>query len=279
MVLNKPNLYFVLGGLGKQIAFTSIIENIYKQTKNKLCIASCFYPIFKHHPKVAKQFLYENSFLTETSHHHYKKYNNIIHKDPYNSNFLKGDMHLIDSFAELYGVKEYVKEPDLYINKQLEKKLKPEIIKLNKFIIVQFHGGESNIELNRGYDYGQEVVNTLKNKYPFMNILNYRLEHQPKLIGCLDMPNESYETFMIYAKYCYTFISIDSSLMHICSNRHFNEKGVCIFGISSPKMFGYEKNINLRSNYPDSNEIDPKLIIENVEKTFDNLNGKDNKNV
>ena len=268
--MSKPNLYFVYGGLGKQIAFTAIINGLYKQEKNKICIGSSLYPVFKYHPKVVRQFLYDNSFLTDTSHYHYKKYKNIICGEPYNSNFLKGDTHLIDSFAELYGVEEYIREPDLYINESLEKKLRSEIIKLNKFIMVQFQGGESNIkEINRGYNYGQEVVDILKNKYPFMNILNYRLEHQPKIVGCLEMPQENYESFMVYAKYCSAFISIDSSLMHMCSNRHFNKKGVCLWGISSPKMFGYEKNINIRSDYPDSSEIDTKLIVENIERILD----------
>ena len=113
-VMSKPNLYFVYGGLGKQIAFTAIINGLYEQEKNKICIGSSLYPVFKYHPKVVRQFLYDNSFLTDTSHYHYKKYKNIICGEPYNSNFLKGDTHLIDSYAELYGVKEYKKEPDLY---------------------------------------------------------------------------------------------------------------------------------------------------------------------
>ena len=267
--MNKPNLYFVNGGLGKQIAFTSMIEGLYQKSKFKICINSSYYPVFENHPKIAKQILYFNYFLSENSQTYYKKYNQIFSAEPYYSDFLKGDKHLIDSFAELYGVKNYIKKPDLYINENLEKQLKKDILKLNKFIIVQFYGGDFNS--GRDYYYGQEIVNFLRKKYPFINIINMRNNNQPNILGCINMLNESYEAFIIYAKYCISFLSIDSCIMHICSNRHFNKKGICLWGSTSPKMFGYEQNINICSDYPDSNEIDPKLVLEKMEEVLDEL--------
>jgi len=265
----KPNLYFVNGGLGRQIAFTSIIEGLFEKTKNKICISSGYPSVFQNHPKIAKQILYHNFFLSENAQYYYKKYSKIFSADPYCTDFLKGDKHLIDSFAELYGVKNYKKEPDLYIDENLEKQLKKDVLQLNKFIIVQFYGADFNS--GRDYTYGQEVVNFLRKKYPFLNILNMRNPDQPKILGCINMPNETYESFMVYAKYCLTFLSIDSSLMHMCSNRHFNKKGLCLWGSTSSKMFGYEKNVNLYSNYPDSCEIEPKLILEKMEEILDEL--------
>ena len=267
--MNKPNLYMIQGGLGKQIAFTSMIEGLFEKTKNKICLSSCYNHVFENHPKIVKQNLFSYSFLSDISQNYYKNYNNIICFEPYYSNFLKGDIHLIDAFAELYNIKNYKKEPDFYINKNLENKLRQTIIKLNKFIIIQFYSGDPNS--GKDYHYGQEVVNFLRKKYPFINIVNYRNPDQPNLIGCINMVDESYEAFMIYAKYCYTFLCVDSSLMHICANRHFNKKGICLWGVSSPKMFGYEKNINIKSSYPESNEIEPKLILEKIEKILDEL--------
>jgi len=264
--MNKPNLYFVKGGLGKQIAFTAIIEGLFEKIQNKICIHSNYYPVFANHPKIAKQILYYNYFLSENAQSYYKKYNQISSADPYCTDFLKGDKHLIDSFAELYDVKNYIKKPDLYIDENLEKHLKKDILKLNKFILVQFYGGGS-----RDYHYGQEVVNLLIKKYPSINIVNMRNSNQPNLLGCVNMLNESYEAFIIYAKYCISFLSIDSCLMHMCSNRHFNKKGVCLWGTTSSKMFGYEQNINICSDYPDSNEIEPKLVLEKMEEILDEL--------
>ena len=68
--------------------------------------------------------------------------------------------------------------------------------------------------------------------------------------------------FMILAKYCLSFISIDSCLQHICSNKSFNKKGIVLWGSSKANMFGYDKNINLVSEYPYCVEIKPKNIVD-----------------
>lgn len=263
----KPNLHFITGGLGKQISFSALLNPLYEKEKNKLCVQTGFYNVFKNHPLVASQYMHGETFLRNISQEYYKQYNKIFNFEPYHSCFLKGEEHLIDSYAKYYELENYEKLPDYYIDTNLENNLKKDIIKLNKFIIVQFKGGPlgSNF-IGRDYEYGQEVVNFLKKKYPYLNIINMAYPEQNNIVGCVRMPNETYEAFMIYAKYCSTFISIDSALMHICSNKHFDKKGVCLWGATSPKMFGYEKNINLISNYPDANEIDPKTIITNIEK-------------
>ena len=269
MINIKPNLHFVSGGLGKNIAFTAILKKLHEKFKNKICISSPWPLVFNQHPSVAKQTPHSASILNDLSFIYYKKYKNIFYHEPYNSNFLKGEQHIIDSYAEYYEINDYEKLPDFYINLNLEKKLKQDIIKLNKFILVQFNG--SNEFSGRDYAYGQEVISQLRKKFPFVSIVNFGLNEQNNLIGCTRMPNESYEAFMIYAKYCSTFISIDSSLMHMCSNKSFNKKGICLWGISSPKQFGYEKNINLLSNYPNANEIEPNEILKQIEKLI-NLN-------
>ena len=68
--------------------------------------------------------------------------------------------------------------------------------------------------------------------------------------------------FMILAKYCLSFICIDSSLQHMCSNKNFNKKGLVLWGTSQPSMFGYETNINIFSDYPYACVIDPKQVVD-----------------
>jgi ADP-heptose:LPS heptosyltransferase len=150
-------------------------------------------------------------------------------------------------------------------------------MKLGKFILVQFTGGQgAKIENydsenhGRNYNKGQEVVNLLREQLPNVNIIVFGHDNEqepllntmafnnfggnPKFVDKID--------FMILAKYCVSFISIDSSLQHMCSNKPFNKKGVVLWGTSKPEMFGYTQNKNLISDYPYCVEIDPKKIVD-----------------
>ena len=68
------------------------------------------------------------------------------------------------------------------------------------------------------------------------------------------------------SKHCDFFITIDSSLQHICSNININKKGIVLWGTTDPLRFGYENNINLKSSHPYCVEINPHVIIKNIDK-------------
>jgi len=169
------------------------------------------------------------------------------------------------------------RRPNFSINERREKELEKDIMKLGKFILVQFTGGQSvkieNYDLEnagRNYNQGQEVVNLLREALPGVNIIVFGHNNEqepllntmafnnfggnPKFVDKID--------FMILAKYCVSFISIDSALQHMCANKSFNKKGVVLWGTSKPEMFGYENNTNIISEYPYCVEIEPKKIVD-----------------
>lgn len=262
--MKKPNLYFIQGGLGKNFMFSSIVNNLSKKDNNKVVIQASFQDVFKDHPNVISIDNITASLFTESSQKHFSAFNKIIYFEPYNSNFLKGDTHLIETYAEHFNFKTDNFLPDFYIDKELEKKLKNDIIKLNQFIIVQFKGGVGYVK-GRDYNYGQDLVDKIRKKYPFINILYYGHPDQCDLKGVIRMPNETWQAFTVYAKYCRTFVAIDSSLMHICSNRNAFKKGVCLWGASNQKQFGYKEHINLNSDFKLACDINPEMIIKKLE--------------
>ena len=262
------DLHIIEGGVGKHLQFTALFDAL--TAENKLCLNSGYPELFTFDKRVASSSTHILQPIIDTTHTLFNNYNNIICKDPYKANFLKGDRHIIDYWAEMYNIKNVEKIPNFVINEQREIFLQKEILKLGKFILVQFTGGQGvmvndyNISnYGRNYHDGQELINLIKEALPDINIIVFAYSNEPAtLLNTTESIFIDKLDFMILAKYCLSFISIDSCLQHICSNKSFNKKGIVLWGTSKPSMFGYDKNINIISEYPYCVEIKPKNIVD-----------------
>lgn len=270
----KPNLHLSEGGIGKQLQFTSLFDKIVEKYDEKLCLMNPWPELFQNDTRVSSSQPLNLAILHDTSHTLFNNYNDIIYKDPYKSNFLKGKSHIIKYWADMYDIKVDNVAPNFQINKKRERVIQPDILKLGKFILVQFTGGQGlvqtgydEINVGRNYKEGQEVINLLKDALPDVNILvfGHNNEHEPLLNTTQSIFTDKLD-FMILAKYCLSFICIDSSLQHMCSNNSFNKKGVVLWGTSSSSMFGYDKNTNLKSEHPYTVELKPNKIVDSFLK-------------
>jgi|TARA_R110002020_G_scaffold4517_1_gene19697 hypothetical protein len=266
--MSIADLHIIEGGVGKHLQFTALLDAL--TVENKLCLNSGYPELFILDKRVASSTTYILQPILDTTHKLFSNYNNIICKDPYKTNFLKGDRHIIDYWAEMYNIENVEKIPNFVINEQREIFLQKEILKLGKFILVQFTGGQGvmvedyNISNSgRNYHDGQELINLIKEALPDINIVVFGHSNEPApLLNTTQSIFIDKLDFMILAKYCLSFISIDSCLQHICSNKSFNKKGIVLWGSSKANMFGYDKNINLVSEYPYCVEIKPKNIVD-----------------
>jgi len=270
------DIHIIEGGVGKHLQFTSLLDDL--TVSKKVCIMSSWPELFKHDERVAFSTLLSTPPLYDHTHTFFRNYWNVFNNEPYRSNFLKGDCHIIDYWRQMYDLPDNDdRRPNFSINKRREKELEKDILKLGKFVLVQFTGGQGakiqnydTENVGRNYNQGQEVVNLLREELPNVNIIVFGHDNEqepllntmafnnfggnPKFVDKLD--------FMILAKYCISFITIDSALQHMCSNKPFNKKGVVLWGTSKPEMFGYSQNKNLISDYPYCVELDPKKIVD-----------------
>ncbi len=274
----KPNLHMIDGGVGKHLQFTALFDAILKKyNEPKLCLQSSYPDLFKYDNRIATSETISSFILHDFTHTVYNNYKNIFFNDPYKSNFLKGEGHIIKYWADMYDIKIDTVAPNFQINKKRENFLQDDILKLGKFILVQFTGGQgiklenyNEDNVGRNYKEGQQVVNLLREALPNVNIIvfGHDNEQEPLLntmafndLGSIPKFVDKND-FMILAKHCLSFICIDSSLQHMCSNKTFYKKGIVLWGASKPKMFGYKNNVNLLSEYPYSCVIDPKYIVD-----------------
>lgn len=252
------NIYIVQGGIGKHVMFSSLIEKLSDRDAEKIIIVSAYPDLFKYHPRVeVSATFHEEGF--------YDKYvngtnNNIIYREPYFSNYVKGDIHFIKVLAELLEVEYDNDLPDIYVDNFAVEESSRFVENFPNFIVTQFSGGQSpiNFDPNRPFiqtagqmkDYtrerAQDVVNIIKKDYPDYAILNYALPNESTYNLEHTFHIESpYLFYVSLLNYCKTYIAIDSSLQHFAANRYNKNKGIVLWGSTDPKSLGYEKNVNL----------------------------------
>jgi hypothetical protein len=264
------NIYVVQGGIGKHVMFSSLIEKLAEKDGEKILVVSAYSDLFKFHPKVEfsadfGQAGFYDKYVKETEH-------KIIYSEPYYSGYVRGKTHLIQNWAELYGVNYENDVPDIYMDDYSLEECERFVEDFPNFIITQFSGGQSpiNADLSRPFtghngqirDYprelAQEVVNKIKKKYPDMTIVNYSMPNESTYNLKDTTPLESpYLFYVSLATYCKSFISIDSSLQHFAANRYNQKQGVVIWGSTSPDCLGYSKNINLTNKSTEDHVMRP----------------------
>jgi ADP-heptose:LPS heptosyltransferase len=88
------------------------------------------------------------------------------------------------------------------------------------------------------YPYWEEVVDLIKDKYHLIQLGTPEDE-----VYCEDFRHLNLMQIEELLKECKTFITTDSFLTHLA--HRIGKRGIVIYGISDPLLFGYPENINL----------------------------------
>ena len=289
------NTYIIEGGIGKQVAFSAIIDALVKKDKEKIQILSPYVDIFGGNTNV-KYALDANTIPV-----HDKRIldsQNICYCEPYKANFIKGEQHIIQSYCKLFGVKYDEKmRPRMYTDhyKEYAKKIAGD----DDFIVIQFSGGQApagfnaqnayvSVDPTRNYHpfLAQEVINILKENYKDLVILNFSLPNEPNYEQTTKpdlMPFAQWHEILKLPN-CKGFISVDSCLNHF--SRSAGRKGVVIWGGTRWIQLGYKQNRNINRWWKEWDDwvnesfepqdprnimVDPRVVVDN----FDRIYGKD----
>lgn len=299
--MSKKCLITCEGGTGKSIMMTALMPEIRKKYEDAVYVVSPYYDVMKSCSYVTDAFPFGVPSIYESIKSDPDI--EIIWKDPYNnSRFIRKGIHLFDAWRLELGLvlesefDEYVKNnPDrnnisavldnVGISfPQVIQDAQNEVSRLgdHKFIIVQFTGGQSPLQvgpeyqninegIKRNYYRGQEIINELKRKYPEFTIIHYALPNEPRFQNTV-MYQKSYLWYYEMLKHAYGVVTIDSSLLHMAASAVKDNptlKVVSIWGETRPEHFGY---------HDDDIELDADTVntmIDNDEFTDEyTLNGK-----
>tara|TARA_R100001460_G_scaffold107408_1_gene156135 strand:- start:34 stop:828 length:795 start_codon:yes stop_codon:yes gene_type:complete len=261
------DLHVVSGGIGKQVAFTSVLNKF----DEKVCVSSHWPDVYKDNIHVEE--VYPSTHL---SHHGneflYKNFKNIIHVEPYCGNMLKGGMHLIEAYHEKLGLKcdglyhtvNFSKESERYYSKFIEE--------LEDFVLVQFTGSDKGEYLlgdrNLNKELSQEIINVIRFDF---NIKVIDVNEGQTIYENIFTPRKQpqYREYLMMMKHCKTFIGIDSSLNHMSAYQSNPISGLCLWRDKAyAKMFEYPHNTNIYSKLPAKMNFDKNYLFDCVDKLF-----------
>tara|TARA_R100000654_G_scaffold17238_1_gene36150 strand:+ start:2994 stop:3875 length:882 start_codon:yes stop_codon:yes gene_type:complete len=277
--------YVVEGGIGKCVAFTSLIPKLRK--KSEVQIYTPYVDCFAGNPNV-KLALEQTLPLQDPR---IMASDNIYYSEPYKSNFQFGKQHLIESYCKLHNVEfDTSMKPKIY-TEQHKDSVKEWLDKneIKKYILIQLSGGQSkwnyadnvqyqNINPNRNYQpfLAQQLINMLLEEYKDTTIINCVLPNEPHYQGTIrcDLHWSQIHEMLKGAE---GFISIDSCLNHFSASAE--KHGVVVWGSTRWTQFGYSHNKNLQfhmndkwdeAKYVESDPrnvmVEPKLIIDSFKK-------------
>jgi len=283
------NTYIVEGGIGKCVSFTALLPKLSEKSKEQVQIVTPYIDVFAGNPFV-KMCYDEGSIPLDDP--RILESDNIIYCEPYKSNFVKGDDHILKSYSDLLGVSYDVNiRPKLYTDH-----LKPDVDRwleersIKKYMLVQFTGGQTPIGWNisnpytssnpgRNYPhyFAQGIINTLAQGYPDITIIDVTLPNEPRYANSIkcDLPWPYIHEFL---KRSEGFIAIDSMLQHLAASA--GVQGVVLWGNTRWTQFGWIHHKNM--SYHDKNKfntyykmdisdprnimIDPQDVINTFEK-------------
>jgi ADP-heptose:LPS heptosyltransferase len=249
-------IFDISGGLGKNILATAVLKAIkVKYPKSKIIVITSYPDVFINNSTVNKVFihgtitgLYKDYIMGKDA--------KVFITDPYTtSDYLTESKHLIEIWCKLCEVEYNGEMPEIFLSKSEMEYFVP-FYKLDKpIMVIQPNGGPVNQPLKYSWTRDipasviQDVINHYKDKYAIVHI---KREDQPTYEHTI-AAQDGFRSIAVLLALSERRLLIDSFAMHMSVALGL-QSIVCWIG-TSPKVFGYEMNVNIEANEPDK-ELD-----------------------
>ena len=248
----KYVIWHIEGGLGKNIAATSLIEDLSKSNLTRKLIVVCSFPeIFLNNPFIYRVFNINKLSYFYSDYIKNKDTKIFRHDCYYDEDFIKGKSHMIQSWCNILGIEYKNQYPKLYLNyAQIETNKK--WLREKPILVLQTTGGP-----NVGVDNKPaENYNWVRDIHLEMGM--YISQHFSKIFhiihvtrpGGYILPNVERIDYQISClelaallKISTKRILIDSALQHIAASLEMKSD---VFWIgTSPSVYGYANHNNI----------------------------------
>lgn len=250
----KYFVWYIQGGLGKNIAATSLLPVLKQTYSNRKIILVATYPqVFLNNPHIHRVYNYLN---VPYFYENYIENKDVIicNQEPYNqTGHITKKQHMLQSWSELLGIEYNGELPQLYYNYAEQKSYQSEFS--NKpLLLIHTSGGPSNdnIAYNWTRDIPMEFASSIVDKYsPTYNIVQITREEGYKLnhpsVKIIDGPLDNQKLFSLLQNSTKRIL-IDSCLQHAAAA--MNLPSTVLWVGTSPTLFGYKKHNNIIANLP-----------------------------
>jgi hypothetical protein len=248
-------IWHIEGGLGKNIAATSLIEDLYKKYADRKLILVVSYPeIFLNNPYIHRvyrvgstQYFYDD-FIKD-------KDTLIFRQEPYfQSGHITQDKHLIHNWCDILGIEYRFQTPQFYPN-AVQKTIVSAYQRQKPIMLIQTNGGGLNSSL--GYSWSRDIPYHLSHAIAERYSNDYHIIQIAKPNSQL-IPNaehithqtSNFEQLSILAA-SQKRILIDSFMQHAAAGMGLPSTVLWIG--TSPVNYGYKIHNNIVANEPRGN--------------------------
>ena len=249
----KYVIWHIEGGLGKNIAATSLIEDLKNKYPDRKLILVVSYPeVFLNNPHIHR--VYRVGGTSYFYDDYIKDKDTIVFRQEpyYQSDHITQQKHLIHNWCDLMGL-EYKSQIPVIIPNYPQGMLLG-LWKRNKpIMVIQTSGGPMD---GQKYSYSwtrdipieiaQQIVKKYQNDYHVIQITRtdgYPLDGVERMDG--KMSNMELFSLMVASE---KRVLIDSSLQHAAAA--LNKKSTVLWVGTSPKVFGYNLHTNIEAKLP-----------------------------
>ena len=253
--MEKYIIWHIEGGLGKNVASTSLMKSIKEKYPDRKLIVVVSYPeVFLNNPHIDRVYRIGNTPYFYDN--YIKDKDSIIyrHEPYYETNHILKRKHLIDNWCELMGIDYDNQIPDITFN-FVQKRNSSKWQRSKPILLIQTNGGlhSSETEYSWTRDLPFQLSKVIVDKYnETHHIIQVCKKNSKKLDNAevVDYELSPMDLFSILLQ-SDKRILIDSCLQHAAAGLNLPST---VFWIgTSPKNFGYTMHDNIIANPPSNN--------------------------
>lgn len=244
-------IFNIRGGLGKSILATAVIEALKKQKKDSDIIVITSYPdVFLNNPNI-KETIHHNNQIGIWKNHVYGENVEFMVQEPYETSaFLNDKKQLIEIWCDMYNIKYNGEMPKMYFSNAEMKYYEGVYGTVKKPIFaIQTNGGmvaENPTNYNWSRDMPEnlvsQVVEHYKKDYQIVHIKDKKQRVFKDTLQAID----SYRSIAYLLSVAKKRLLIDSFAQHL--SIAMGVESVVLWVGTNPKVFGYDKNRNIKAN-------------------------------
>jgi hypothetical protein len=256
---DKYLVWHIEGGLGKNIAATSLIASIKKKYSDRKIIIVASYPeIFLNFPDIERVYPVGNTPYFYQDYIEDKDTLVFRHEGYFQNGHIKKEQHLIKSWCELLDLEYTGQTPVLLLN-LVQQRNAIHWQREKPVMVIQTNGGP--LSDNRVYSWTRDIppaitsliIAEYSKSYHIIQICRNESEALPG-VEAIYQPLSNFELITILAA-SQKRVLIDSCLQHAATA--LNLPSTVLWIGTSPEVFGYEMHSNIKVNPP---KYKPKLI-------------------
>jgi uncharacterized phage-like protein YoqJ len=248
--IEKYLVWHIQGGLGKNIAATSLIKDIKNTYPDRKLIMVVSYPeIFLNNLYVDRVYQIGQTPYFYQDYIEDKDVLVFMH-EPYNqTGHITKNKHLIENWCDLLNIKYTNQQPEIFVN-YIQKMTVGLWARQKPIMVLQTTGGPAHQQYSYSWardmpiEIAQAIVDKYKDEYHIMQVTRedgYVLENVERV----DKPMSNMELFALLVE-SKKRVLIDSSLQHAAAS--FKLPSTVLWIGTSPTVFGYEIHKNITAN-------------------------------